>query len=663
MTVVTFGAFSSGSMSEFEDTSQNGFAPWVTILPSDWVGGKYKARFTNWDAAQGWVPTILGDPANYRVHPLGNSQITSAFLQEGNTFYRTFSCRWASTAFTLYAGDEIHSDLPIVAPFHGADTHDGAWNWTTDGGSPAVRHIYGGRSSADFDWQGLTSDVVVDEWLHTLCAVTLADNAGAGRFTLWACHHGDQMVNVVPTQSVPTQYPNDSLWPMMSLYYLVDGNVRVLEYAAGCYASTLSEARTWQIAEVGYDMWGGGGSDTTAPTVPTGLAVTSTVPTSATLIWNASTDASGVAGYKVYRGGVQVATASASPYTDTGLTAGTNYSFTVAAYDTYGNTSAQSGAVSVTTPSTPSGYDTVPSGWMGGSYVVTGADQHGSQADKQRCYRVAVTQSGTVTHIGHYREPQAVGGTELTKLAVWPDNGSGTDPSTGAILGQTAEVSFTQASATGRYSTALTAPFAVTEGDIVWVGELVGGQGNIAYVRSNTVAGVFRLMSRTYASGLVAWSPSTDSVFDLDMTVWLEGTASAPTYPAVYQSSFVTTSELTLIYDVSLSASYVPLGADFAVTVGGVARQVTQVAVSGTVVTLTLASPVLAGEAVVLSYTQATGRELQTSAADKSANLSSESVTNNTASTTLRVTTIARVVGSGRTGDGVRVVGGLGGGV
>jgi hypothetical protein len=49
-----------------------------------------------------------------------------------------------------------------------------------------------------------------------------------------------------------------------------------------------------------------------------------------------------VAGYKVFRNGSQVGTATATSYTDTGLTPGTDYSYAVSANDAAGNESAQS---------------------------------------------------------------------------------------------------------------------------------------------------------------------------------------------------------------------------------------------------------------------------------------------------------------------------------
>ncbi|WP_328557859.1 cellulase family glycosylhydrolase [Streptomyces sp. NBC_00358] len=94
---------------------------------------------------------------------------------------------------------------------------------------------------------------------------------------------------------------------------------------------------------------GGGGGDTTAPSTPTGLAVTGTTSSSVSLSWSASTDDSGVAGYDVYRGTAKTGQVTGTTFTDTGLTAGTRYDYTVRARDTAGNTSAASASVSATT--------------------------------------------------------------------------------------------------------------------------------------------------------------------------------------------------------------------------------------------------------------------------------------------------------------------------
>ncbi|MFH9547769.1 glycosyl hydrolase family 18 protein [Streptomyces sp. NPDC017435] len=99
----------------------------------------------------------------------------------------------------------------------------------------------------------------------------------------------------------------------------------------------------------------GGGCDGTtvpgdaapsAPGTPTASAVTDT---SVKLAWSAATDDKGVKNYDVLRDGAKVATVTTTSYTDTGLTAGTDYSYTVQARDTADQTGPASGAVAVHT--------------------------------------------------------------------------------------------------------------------------------------------------------------------------------------------------------------------------------------------------------------------------------------------------------------------------
>jgi chitodextrinase len=95
----------------------------------------------------------------------------------------------------------------------------------------------------------------------------------------------------------------------------------------------------------------GGSSDTQAPTAPTGLQSPSKTANSVTLSWTASTDNVGVAAYDLYRGSTLAGSTNGATttYTDSGLTAGTTYTYTVKARDAAGNASAASAAVSVTT--------------------------------------------------------------------------------------------------------------------------------------------------------------------------------------------------------------------------------------------------------------------------------------------------------------------------
>ena len=92
------------------------------------------------------------------------------------------------------------------------------------------------------------------------------------------------------------------------------------------------------------------GTDTTAPSTPTGLTATPVSTTQINLSWTASTDNVGVTGYQVFRNGNQIATTTTPSYSNTGLSPSTSYSYAVKAVDAAGNLSALSATVSATTP-------------------------------------------------------------------------------------------------------------------------------------------------------------------------------------------------------------------------------------------------------------------------------------------------------------------------
>lgn len=99
-------------------------------------------------------------------------------------------------------------------------------------------------------------------------------------------------------------------------------------------------------------------NDTLAPSVPRNLIAKAQAAVSVQLTWLASTDnagGSGLATYRVLRGGVQVAQVAAGTLTfiDSGLTAGTPYTYTVRAVDSAGNASADSNLAKVSSLSLP----------------------------------------------------------------------------------------------------------------------------------------------------------------------------------------------------------------------------------------------------------------------------------------------------------------------
>ncbi|MGD9009454.1 MAG: fibronectin type III domain-containing protein [Desulfobacteraceae bacterium] len=97
------------------------------------------------------------------------------------------------------------------------------------------------------------------------------------------------------------------------------------------------------------------GSDTQAPSVPTGLNASTVTGTAITLTWSASTDNVATTGYRIFRDGTELATSVTTSHADSGLSPDTQYQYTVSAYDGAGNESAQSSALSVSTPAESAG--------------------------------------------------------------------------------------------------------------------------------------------------------------------------------------------------------------------------------------------------------------------------------------------------------------------
>ncbi len=97
-------------------------------------------------------------------------------------------------------------------------------------------------------------------------------------------------------------------------------------------------------------------ADNIPPSQVTGLIATPVSLSQINLNWNLAADNVGVAGYRIYRNNVQIATSSTNHYNDFGLTASTAYNYKIAAYDAAGNIGIPSTQVSSTTLTA----DTIP---------------------------------------------------------------------------------------------------------------------------------------------------------------------------------------------------------------------------------------------------------------------------------------------------------------
>jgi uncharacterized protein (TIGR02145 family)/uncharacterized repeat protein (TIGR02059 family) len=129
----------------------------------------------------------------------------------------------------------------------------------------------------------------------------------------------------------------------------------------------------------------------------------------------------------------------------------------------------------------------------------------------------------------------------------------------------------------------------------------------------------------------------------------------------VYISSVVENASPTLLemtYNLSL-ANIIPAASAFTVKVNSVTRTVNAVAIAGSKVQLTLASPIIYGDLITVTYTKPASNPLQTTAGGQAAGFTAQVVTNNCmvlpTLTTTAVTSIAlttAVSGGNITSDG-----------
>ena len=94
-----------------------------------------------------------------------------------------------------------------------------------------------------------------------------------------------------------------------------------------------------------------------------------------------------------------------------------------------------------------------------------------------------------------------------------------------------------------------------------------------------------------------------------------------------------TPSILEMTYNSTL-ANIVPASSAFTVMVNSLARTVNSVSISGTRVSLTLASPIVNGNVVTVSYTRPVSNPLQTATGGQAVTISAQSVINNCALST-----------------------------
>ena len=161
---------------------------------------------------------------------------------------------------------------------------------------------------------------------------TSTDDIGVAGYNIY---RGNTKIGESP---FPTYADSSGLQPLTTYCYQVEafdeeGNVSINKSGQAC-AATL------------------GNSDTALPSTPFNPAAAAISTSQISLSWSASTDIdNNLIGYKVYRDGHKIESVAvpATSFVDNGLSAHTQYCYTVKAFDSAGNISPDSSQVCITT--------------------------------------------------------------------------------------------------------------------------------------------------------------------------------------------------------------------------------------------------------------------------------------------------------------------------
>jgi chitodextrinase len=158
----------------------------------------------------------------------------------------------------------------------------------------------------------LSTEQIYVSWDASISANSVVDG--------YYLYRNGQFIASIPGYTYYTDTPGAGAFSYTVAAYDVNGNV------------SAQSPSTPAVTVVGSNV---------PPTEPTALTATES-SSSVTLSWGASTDNIGVIGYYVSRNGVQIQTTSTivgTTYTDSGLTPGVTYRYTVDAYDALKNIS------------------------------------------------------------------------------------------------------------------------------------------------------------------------------------------------------------------------------------------------------------------------------------------------------------------------------------
>ncbi|WP_304941263.1 GH12 family glycosyl hydrolase domain-containing protein [Streptacidiphilus carbonis] len=346
-------------------------------------------------ALAGLIAPVAAAPA---AHAAGGTSICTptGTLPVANGEYTLQSNEWNSTAAqcvtstggTAWSVSTANFNLSGGAPATYPSLYKGC-HWgacTTGSGLPIQISQLGSATSSWSTVQPASGayDVAYDLWINS--TPTTTGQPDGTEIMIWLNSRGGVQPFGSQTGTSTAAGHNWNVWTGQQTswkiisYVLQGGGTSVTDLDVKSLISdavsrgSVNPAHYLIDAEAGFEIWqggqglgtnsfsfaasttgSGGGTDTTPPSAPAGLAVSATTSDSASLTWGAATDNVGVTGYDVYRGGTLVGTTAGTSYTDTGLSAATAYTYTVKAFDAAGNLSPASGSATATTQAASGG--------------------------------------------------------------------------------------------------------------------------------------------------------------------------------------------------------------------------------------------------------------------------------------------------------------------
>jgi chitodextrinase len=326
---------SLGAVTSFQDTGLSASTSYTYRVRALDAAGNLSANSTAASATTLAVPTDTTAPSA----PTGLSA-TAASDSQINLSWTAATDNVGVTGYNVYRGGTLVATLGAVTTYQNSGLSGSTTYTYTVRAFDAAGNVSAPSSSASATTQpvpdttapstptGLSATAVSPSQVD-LAWTSATDNVGVTGYNV---HRGGTLI---ATLGAVTSFQDTGLSSSTSYTY----RVRARDAAGNISTASSPASATTQALP-----------DTTAPTIPTGLSATAVSSSQINLSWTAATDNVGVAGYHVFRNGIQIATLGAvTTFQNTGLAASTAYSYTVRAHDASGNVSGQSISVNATT--------------------------------------------------------------------------------------------------------------------------------------------------------------------------------------------------------------------------------------------------------------------------------------------------------------------------